>query len=270
MRVLHCIAKTALFAVLCSVVILGCSKDNNNVSGPSTSNASIWIHLNGDSIEIFFSALPKIDADGEEAIQLSEFVDTTLIPMFEDRDGIFYDARPLYAYQIVGADGFSASGNQGYLDNTWDHMMLGYIVVSTGRAIFPDDLIDLPGAYNVRDVRNIYVHRKFDIETPDTVSFVELKDITSVEVTNHDGEPEDALPLRDFVEVLVTNPGDFQYNMRTLDDFGPDEDMTWAQFQTGYWLLESQKTIFTDTSLVGGRYKLQVLEKILVNQVVAP
>jgi hypothetical protein len=140
----------------------------------------------------------------------------------------------------------------------------------TGRAIFPDDLIDLPGAYNVRDVRNIYVHRKFDIETPDTVSFVELKDITSVEVTNHDGEPEDALPLRDFVEVLVTNPGDFQYNMRTLDDFGPDEDMTWAQFQTGYWLLESQKTIFTDTSLVGGRYKLQVLEKILVNQVVAP
>jgi hypothetical protein len=137
MRVLHCIAKTALFAVLCSVVILGCSKDNNNVSGPSTSNASIWIHLNGDSIEIFFSALPKIDADGEEAIQLSEFVDTTLIPMFEDRDGIFYDARPLYAYQIVGADGFSASGNQGYLDNTWDHMMLGYIVVSQGVPSFP-------------------------------------------------------------------------------------------------------------------------------------
>ncbi len=267
MRVLHSMAKIAAFSVLCLFVILGCSKDN--VSEPSTTVGSIWIHLDADSVEIFFADLPKIDADGEEAIQLSEFIDTTLIPMFEDRDGIFYDARPLYAYQIVGADGFSAS-SRGYLDNTWEHMILGYIVVSTGRAIFPDELIDLPGAYNVQDVLNIYVHRKFDIEAADTVSFVELKDVTPVEVTNHDGELEDALPLGDFVDVLISNPDDFQYNLRTIDDFGPSEDMTWAQFQTGYWLLESQKTIFTDTSLVGGGYRLQVLEKILVNQVVAP
>lgn len=258
-----------LFSVLCLVLVLGCSKDDdNNPTGSTPTDTSIWIHMDGDSTEFLFSELPKIDADGEEAIQLSEFVDTTMIPMYEDRDGILYDARPLYGYQVMGADGFSASGSRGYLDNRWNEMQLGYILVSTGRAIFPDELIDLPGAYNVSDVAKIYIYRKFDVNTPDTLSFVEFKDVASVEVTNHDGEPEDALPLKDFVEALVTNPGDYQYNVRTLDDFGPGEDMTWAEFQTGYWLLVSEKTIFTDENLTGGSYKLKVLEKILVNQIV--
>jgi hypothetical protein len=254
-----------LFAVLCLAFMLGCSKDDNNPAGSSEPGA-LWIHMDGDSTEILFSEMPKIVVDGEEAIQLGEFIDTTLIPMFDDGDTL-WDARTLYAYQIMGADGFSASGSRGYLDNTWDQMALGYIVVSTGRVIFPDELIDLPGAYNVSDVASIYFNRKFDVNTPDTLSFVEFKDIASVEVTNHDGEPEDALPLKDFVEPLVATPGDYQYNIRSLDNFGPEEEMTWAQFQTGYWLLTSQRTIFTDTSLTGGSYKLKVLEKILVNQV---
>ena len=252
-----------LFSVFCLAFMLGCSKDDNNPSGSTPTDASIWIHMDGDSTEILFSGLPKIDVDGEEAIQLNEFVDTTLIPVFDD--GVtLWDARSLYAYQIIGADGFSASGGQGYLDNRWEEMALGHIVLFTGRAIFPDELIDLAGAYNVSDVVSIHVHRKFDVNTPDTLSFVEFKDVVSVEVTNHDGEPEDAFPLKDFVEPLTATPGDYQYNIRSLDDYGPDEEMTWAQFQTGYWLLTSQRTIFTDTSLTSGSYKLKVLKEIIV------
>ena len=140
-----------LFSVFCLVFMLGCSKDDSNPSGSTPTDASIWIHMDGDSTEILFSELPKIDADGEEAIQLSEFIDTTLIPMFDDGDTL-WDARSLYGYQIMGEDGFSASGSRGYLDNRWEEMALGHIVVSTGRAIFPDELIDLAGAYNVGDV----------------------------------------------------------------------------------------------------------------------
>jgi len=263
MRISYRLFQIALFFVLGAVFFFGCSKDDDNPSDPA--EAYIWIHSEGDSTQILFSELPKIDVDGQEAIQLSSFIDTTLIPNYVDRDTVHYDARPLYAYQIIGADGFSASGSRGYLDNTWEHMTLGYIIVSTKRAIFPDELIDLPSAYNVQDVASIHVHRKFDIQAPDTVSFVELKDVASVEITNDVGQIESALPLKDFVDTLVVNPENFQYNMRSLDDFGPTTDMTWAQFQTGYWLMQSQKTFFTDTSLVGGRYKLKVLEKILVN-----
>ena len=252
-----------LFSVFCLAFMLGCSKDDNNPSGFTPTDASLWIHMDGDSVEILFSVLPKIDVDGEEAIQLSEFIETTLIPAFDDGDTL-WDARSLYAYQIMGADGFSASGSRGYLDNRWEELALGHIVLSTGRAIFPDELIDLAGAYNVSDVASIYVYRKFDVDAPDTLSFVEFKDVISVEVTNHDGEPEHALPLKNFIDTLVATPGDFQYNIRSLDDYGPDEEMTWAQFQTGYWLLTSQRTIFTDTSLAGGSYKLKVLKKIIV------
>ncbi len=269
MRIAYRPFQIAFFFALGAVLFFGCSKEEDNPAGSSTpTEVSIWIHLDGDSTEILFSALPKISVDGQEAIQLSSFIDTTLIHDYVDRNDIHYDARPLYAYQIVGADGFSASGSRGYLDNTWEHMTLGYIVVSTKRAIFPDELIDLPSAYNVQDVARILVHRKFDIEAPDTVSFVELKDIASVQITNDVGQLEDALPLKDFVDTLVVNPENFQYNMRSLDDYGPTTDMTWAQFQTGYWLTQSLKTFFTDTSLAGGRYKLKVLQKISVNQIV--
>ena len=255
-------------SVLILIVISGCSKEDNNPTGSSPSDASLWIHIDGDSTQVMFADLPKITADGAEAIQLSEFVDTTLIPIFEDRDSVLYDTRPLYAYQIIGADGFSASGSRGYPDNIWEHMTLGYILASTKRAIFPDELIDLAGAYNVQDVAKIRVHRKFDITWADSTTFVELKDVTSVQVTNPDGILEDALPLKDFVLPALSAPENSQYNLRTLDDFGPSTDMTWTQFQTGYWLLSSEKTMFTDTTLTGGRYKLKVLEKILVNQVV--
>ncbi|MFH1010490.1 MAG: hypothetical protein V1784_04550, partial [bacterium] len=144
MRTSYRLFLISLFLIIGTAFFFGCSKEEDNPSGPSApSEAYLWIFFEGDSIRILFEDLPKIDADGEEAIQLSAFVDTTLIPKYVDRDSVRYDARPLYAYQIIGADGFSASGNRGYPDNIWEHMTLGYILVSTKRAIFPDELIDL-------------------------------------------------------------------------------------------------------------------------------
>lgn len=254
----------SLFAVvfLCVALMTGCDKDNPSSPKPDQENY-LWIHFKSESTKVEFETLPKIDADGLEAIQLSSFIDTTLIHPFRDKNGNPYEARKLYSYQIAGDDGFSASV-KGYSNNTWEHLTLGHILTSTSQVVFPDDKIDLAGAYNVKSSRHIYIHRKFDVITPDTTTFVELRKLTPTSVTNLNGQMENALLLQDFITALVAMPENQQYNLRTLDDFGPSTDLTWTQFQTGYWLLTSETTMFTDPALNSGKYKLKVLEKILV------
>jgi len=56
------------------------------------------------------------------------------------------------------------------------------------------------------------------------------------------------------------------YNVRSVDDYGPSTELTWTQLGTGYWLLESRKTIFTDGSLAGGAYKVKFLAKITAHE----
>lgn len=252
--------------MLTAIFTFGCSDDSNPVDTNPPADAYLWVHLDTDSISINFSDLPKIDASGEEAIQLSEFVDTLLIPLFRDRDGNAYEARELYSYQIISDDGFSASVNRGYPNNVWSHLQLGHILTTKRQVVFPDDKIDLAGAYNVKEARHIVIYRKFDVELPDSAAFVELRSCDRVQVENFDGALEDAVCLRDLASVFVANPQTVNYNVRTLDGFGPGTSMTYEQFQTGYWLVNTERTKFTDTTLVGGAYKLKVLKTIQVVQ----
>lgn len=244
--------------------IVGCTKEDSNPVTPDDSDKYFMVFFDGDSVKVTFKNLPKFNADGEEAIQLNYFIDTSLVHPFIDKNGLSHDTRTLYSYQIVGDDGFSASGSRGYPNNIWAHFFLGHVITKNRQVIFPDNKIDLPGAYNVKFARRIFIHRKFDLAFTDSTTFVELRKISPVQVTNPDGLPEQAVPLKDVVMSKVINPGSYNYNMVAVDNFGPTTDMTWNQFQTGYWLLSSQVTMFTDTTLVGGRYKLKVLEKILV------
>lgn len=256
--------RTNFIVFILLLAVFGCSKeDSNPVAATDDSDKYMWAHLNNDSTKIAFKDLPKFSADGEEAIQLNSFIDTLLIHMFIS-NSVAYDARKLYSYQIVGDDGFSASV-KGYPNNTWEHMGLGHIITSTRKVIFPDNKIDLAGAYDVKTARHIYIYRKFDLAFTDSTIFVELRNITSVQVTNPDNNLEQAIPLAGVVQNKVGNPSGYQFNMRSLDNFGPTSTMTWVQFQTGYWLLTSEKTMFTDTTLIGGRYKVKALEKITLN-----
>jgi hypothetical protein len=245
-------------------LIVGCSKEENNPVIPDDSDKYFMVYFNNDSVKIEFKNLPKFNADGEEAIKLNFFIDTSLVHPFIDKDTVSHDSRSLYSYQIEGDDGFSASENRGYPNNIWDHLFLGHVITSNRQVIFPDNQIDLPGAYNIKTSRRIYIHRKFDLDFTDSVYIVDLDNITPVQILNPDNVLEAAIPLKDVVTAKVSNPDVYSYNMLALDNFGPTADMTWTQFQSGYWLLSSEKTMFTDTSLVGGRYKLKVLEKILI------
>ena len=251
-----------LLMLLCFSLIIGCSKENNP-TGPVSINY-LWIHFEDDSTKLTFNDLPKIDADGEEAIQLSSFIDTTIIPIpsIMDSDNNLLESRFLYAYRIVGDDGFSAS-TKGYLDNTWDQMQWGHIMTQSRQVIFPDEIEDLPGAYNVKQTRHIYINRKFDVETPDTTLFFNLNEFV---VTYIDSIAENAIPLQNFVpaSILATTHEDYIYSLWALDGYVPPSDMTWSEFQTGYWLLESKQTMFTAPDFTSGKYKVKALEKIIV------
>lgn len=264
MKTIICLFRTSFYWLSITLFCFGCGKEESNPVTPDDSNKYFMIYFNSDSVKVSFKDLPKFDADGQEAIQLNYFIDTLLIHPFIDKNGLSHDSRSLYSYQIVGDDGFSASGNRGYPNNIWDHFFLGHVIASSRQVIFPDNKIDLPGAYNVKFARRIVIHRKFDIVFPDSINIVELNRITPVQILNPDNVLEDAIPLKDVVTARVTNPGIYNYNILSLDNFGPTSDMTWAQFETGYWFLNSQVTKFLDTTLVGGRYKLKVLEKILI------
>ncbi|MDH4157964.1 MAG: hypothetical protein OEW00_11890 [candidate division Zixibacteria bacterium] len=262
-------AKHALVLPLLAIVSLtGCSKDDGNgnpAGSPPLSDGYLWVYHAGDSVKVVFADLPKIVTEGEEAIQLEEFIDTDLIPMFVDKDENEWEARLLYSYQILGEDGFCAS-SKGYRNNIWSHMQMGHILTASRRVVFPDAKIDLPGAYNIKATRRIRIHRKIDVVAPDTADFIETSQLTPVSVTNWDGQPEDAIALRDLITPLVEHPDNYNYDLVSLDGYSPDGVLTWTQFQTGYWLLSSERTIFTDPDLASGKYRLKVLEKVLVTE----
>ncbi len=249
----------ALFTI---VLIASCGRDNPTTPKFESENF-LWIHFKSDSIKIEFEGLPKIDADGEEAIQLSSFITTSLVQPYQDKNGNLHDTRRLYSYQIVGDDGFSASV-KGYSNNTWEHLTLGHLLTKTRQVVFPDDKIDLAGAYNVKLARHIYIHRKLDISTPDTTAFIELRTITPTSVTNTEGVTEAAVPLMSAITKILAGPENRQFSLVALDGYQPPTDLTWEQLQTGYWLLTSEMTLFTDPAVNTGKYRLKVLEKILV------
>jgi len=244
---------------LAFVILPACSEDKT--SDPETPGEYVVVQLEGTATDVYLDDLTSVVIDGEKAVPLDELVSTTIVPMYEDKGGTLHEARTLYAYRIVGEDGFSAS-TKGYPDNTWEQMALGYILTATRNVVFPDEAIDLPGAYNVKAARHVHVLRKLDVVAADTSAFYEVADMPVVQVENFEEQPEDAVGLAGFVSALIADPDARAYRIRALDGFGPNDPLTWEQLQTGYWLLETKRTIFTDTLLTGGSYKLRVLERI--------
>lgn len=264
----------SLLIVLLALVTLftvGCAKDDDdNPLGPENSEY-VWVHFEGDSTQMAFDDMPVMDVTAlgkamaeNDGIWLKDFISTTLIPNATDKDGNAYEARALYCYRNEGEDGFSASV-KGYADNTWDHMNKGYILVDARRVIFPDDLIDLPGAYNTQDVRHIRTFRKFDVITSDSTAFTSVDGLALHSVDNGDGVMENAIALSDLVAPLLADLTGKTFTLTSIDGFTPPAALTQEQFITGYWLLDSKKTIFTHAAVTSGKYKVKFLQSITVN-----
>lgn len=254
------------FILLVSVAIVaGCSDKGDNGAGPDPGPAvSIHVVLGELTDSVAASELPRDTIDGEPAVRLSAFVRPEFLPPYIDKDDVAHDTRGLHAYRLVGADGFNPHDNRGYQDNTWAQLDLGYYLIDEDRVVFPDESIDLPGAFNVKSLRTIRVFRKIDVVTDTVTTFREIEDLPVVQVQNLEGQPENAIGLWECIAPpYVSEPATHQYQLRSVDAFSPPA-ITWAQLRTGYWLLTTQRTVFTATELNQGKYKVSALEAIIV------
>jgi hypothetical protein len=253
-------------AALC-IVLASCSEKDSGV-GPAD-NVIITVTHEDVSERVDVTTLPSDTVDGVAIVRLSSFISSTLVPPYVDKDGNGHDSRSLYAYRLTGADGFNPRKNRGYDDNIWDHLELGYYLLEGDQVLFPDENIDLPGAFNVKSPRTIDLFRKIDIIHPlgDTTVFRELDDLTTVVAMNLDGQPEEAVSLAAVIlsDTLLANPEQYVYRLRAVDEY-ESPAITWDQLATGHWLISSGRTIFTAPELGQGKYRLQALEAIVVQE----
>lgn len=254
------------FVVLAYFVFIGsCTNKGGNGTGPQPdSGITINVVLGDRTDTVAVDGLPCDSIDGQAAVCLSSFVRSAFIQPYIDKDSVAHDTRGLYAYRLVGSDGFNPHDNRGYEDNVWAHLNLGYYFVNDDRSVFPDENIDLPGAFNIKSLRTIRVFRKIAIVTDTATIIREVGDLPVIQVQNLEGQPEGAIGLWQCITTpYITEPSACQYRLRTLDNFSPPA-LTWDQLQTGYWLLNTQRTIFTAPELNQGKYKVFVLEAIEV------
>ena len=245
------------------VLVAGCSDKGGKGAGPEPEPGITFHVVLGDRTDtVAVDGLPRDTIDGQAAVRLSAFVRSEFIQPYIDKDTVAHDTRGLHAYRLVGADGFNPHDNRGYDDNVWAHLDLGYYLIDDDRGVFPDENIDLPGAFNIKSLRTIRVFRKIDVVTDTATDFQEIDDLPVVQVQNLEGEMEDAVGLWLCITApYVSEPSAHQYRLRTVDDFSPPA-ITWDQLQTGYWLLNTRRTIFTSPELNQGKYKVFVLEAI--------
>jgi hypothetical protein len=218
----------AIFAILralVSVVLLlsiafGCSRPIKPKS------AFITVNLGDMTFTRYFDLMPKADFEGDEAILLSDFIDSVVTE------------RPqIYAYRVIGIDGFYAR-LKGSPDNVWEHMQRGYLKLSNRRAAF-DQSLGLEGRYYVKDVAGIELLRKIEIKlTGDQDLTFSL--IADMEINVY-SDPADAfydgrlgIRLADFVDTLVSTPEDYVYRLVSLG--GENRTFSWSELQTGWWI----------------------------------
>lgn len=251
-------------------VLLGCDNDEDNgTNGGGADPVIVTITLGSNSMEVNLRDLPSQEFEGMDAVFLHYLISEDLVEPWFDNDSVAWDMRPLHGYRLIGSDGYSPyTHSQNYQDLWWDWTYLGYIFVESRDIVFPDELIDLPGAYNVDDTDNIEVYRMINVVAPFDSFLVEFDEITPTQVLNPDSLMEDALPLEDFIPdtIIALGAENYQYRVVAVDGFTQDDPLNWEQWQTGYWLLESEKTWFLTDSLQTGRYKIQAASRIEVTQ----
>ncbi len=181
----------------------------------------------------YFDLLDKVTFEGNEAIRLSDFIDSavTVYP-------------PIYAYRVIGSDGFYAA-KKGSPDNTWEQIQKGYLRLSDRMAAF-DASLGLEGRYYVKDVASIELLRKIDVNVSqgrDSTFLIEDKHVeTFVDSADafYNGRP--GIRLSEFIQPLTPTPEDYVYDLLSVR--GEKRRFSWSEIQTGWWLRDLDLTKF--------------------------
>lgn len=201
----------------------------------------------------YFDLLEKVTFEGDEAVRLSDFVDSiiTIYPQ-------------IYAYRVIGSDGFYAA-KKGSPDNVWKHMQKGYLKLNNRKAAF-DRSLELEGRYYVKDVASIELLRKIETKFKEDEEF-SFSLIIDMDVATYfdsaeafyNGRP--GVKLSDFVDTLTSNPEDYTYNL--ISASGEEKAFSWSELKTGWWLVGLDMTkFFPDLGVDSRLAHLQTIELI--------
>lgn len=223
-----------LYALLMAVVLLlslvACSeKDNNNPTA---------VHIWAYKLDQFISREAVSDSLDASAADTCDF-------------------RRLYNYEIVsGADGFSPRMSQyaGY-DLDWNSFKQGYFVPENGnRTWFPTSL-NLPGAFKVTNTGYFRMYRKIDVYAGvRAVQSIELRGLPIYSITNWDGNLENAVKLSDLVSGIASYDS---VRIVCYDNYGIDKYYHQDAINDGYYLLETERTIFPNVNPGTGMTKMK-------------
>jgi len=211
----------------------------------------ITVKLGEMTFTRYFDLMEKVEFEGDQAIRLSDFIDSVITEL-----------PPIYAYRVIGSDGFYAH-MKGSPDNVWEHMQEGYLKLSNRRAAFEQSL-GLEGRYYVKDVTGIELLRKIEIRFEGDDHFT-FSLIAEMEMAAY-SDPEDGfydgrsgVRLADFVDTLTSAPEDYSYDLVSVT--GEKKDFSWSELQTGWWLLDLDLTKFYPDLGPGSRMPyLQTIE----------
>ena len=172
-----------------------------------------------------------------------------------------YDWRDLFYFWSVADDGYNPRP-RGYDDLGWADWTQGYYIpADQNRLRFPQyDSLGV-GAYSVKWMENVHVYRGVRTNINDTLSVVfELNALPVVQIENYDGVMEDAIALTNFVpeHVFFLESAEFTAIDGYQQTYYPDE------IEAGYWLVDSQKTIFPGLDLPGSNKKFKWLKSIQI------
>lgn len=221
-------AGAVLLALVVVSLVCGCSR-------PIKPKSDFITITRGDlTFTRYFDLMEKVEFEGEQAIRFSDLIDSAIT------------ARPqIYAYRIIGSDGFYAA-LKGSPDNVWEHMQKGYLKLSDRKADF-DQSLGLSKRYFVSDVASIELLRKIEtkFQGEEEFSFFVIDDMemgTYSDPTDafYDGQP--GIQLSDFIDTSTVAPEDYTYNLVSVE--GQQKLLSWSELQTGWWLSDLDLTKF--------------------------
>jgi hypothetical protein len=221
--------KVVLLAVLFLHVACGCSRPTKPKSD------FITLKLGELTFVRYFDLLEKVTWEDDEVIRLADLIDSTMT-----------DFPRIYAYRVIGSDGFYAA-KKGSPDNIWEHMQKGYLKLSD-RSVAFDPSLGLTRRYHISDVENIELLRKIDtkFKEEEESSFSLIVDM---EVTTYLDSAEAfyngraGIKLSELIDTLTSTPEEYSYNLVSAG--GEEKEFSWSEFQTGWWLLDLDLTRFS-------------------------
>ncbi|HPS39591.1 MAG TPA: hypothetical protein PL124_09290 [Candidatus Cloacimonadota bacterium] len=188
---------------------------------------------------------------------LDQFIDKTVV--IDSLDAAMPDTtefRQLYNYEIVSGDEDAwsprLSVNAGY-DLDWNAFKSGYLVPTDDNSTWFADPT-LPHAFDVKNTGLFRLYRKIEVNSGRGTKNIELRGLPIYDINNWDGNQEQAVKLSDLLQGIASYDS---VRIVCYDGYGVDKYYQAAAINDGYYLLNSERTIFPTATLPNNQKKMK-------------